>query len=330
MDKKHKGGSKMYYIESFEELKEAVKIRKERKEEIQIKVDGWAQKVYGLENFSLITKEYLGQSISANGDVVAFLARQLTSIAMEDIAFYIVCSGLGLKSDTWHLLIDSFSTQNADKVARIKIPWIHYAKSGALCLSYERITAIKELNRLDGVALGGIKTNDGRLISQYHADLRKKVFPEDHFCGDVSGLHLKYLELASIKPYGKAFPINWPEVYPKQHRPAAEWYYPLYLCWFLDGAIALFETYDNPKGSVFEIKRTFEQTMDTIYRATGVYPLVVKIPPLSNDMLYHNKHILDNPNALAEIAEKSRGVIESGCSVHSMFRKVADIAIEYR
>ena len=317
----------MYYIKDVKELKEAVEIRKGKKEEIQTKVDAWAQKVYGIENFSLITKEYL-QSKSANGDVVAFLARQLTSIAIEDIAFYIVCSGLGLKSTTWHLLIDSFSTQNADKVARIKIPWIHYAKSGALCLSYERITP-QPLGNLEGLALGGIQTKDGRLISEHHADLRKKVFPKDHFCGDVSGLHLKYLELASVKPYGKALPINWPEIYPKQHRPTAEWYYPLYLCWFLDGTMALFETYDNPKGSVFEIKRTFEQTMDIIYRATGVYPLVVKIPPLSNDMLYHNKHIFDNPNALAEITKKSRGIIESGGSVHDMFRKVADIAIEY-
>lgn len=185
------------------------------------------------------------------------------------------------------------------------------------------------MSDLDGLALGGIQTKDGRLISQYHADLRKKVFPKNHFCGDVSNLHLKYLELATVKPYGKAFPINWPEVYPKQHRPSSEWYYPLYLCWFLDGAMALFETYDNPKGSVFEIKRTFEQTMDTVYRATGVYPLVVKILPLSKDMLYYNKHILDNPNALAEITEKSREIIENTESVHDMFKKVADIAIQY-
>lgn len=140
MDKKHKGGSKMYYIKDVKELKEAVEIRKEKKEEIQIKVDAWVQKIYGIKNFSSVTKEYFGQPTSANGDVIAFLARQLTSIATEDIAFHVVCSGLGLKSATWHLLIDSFSTQNADKVARIKIPWIYYAKSGALCLSYERIT----------------------------------------------------------------------------------------------------------------------------------------------------------------------------------------------
>jgi len=319
----------MYYIETINQLSEEIEARKMVRESIGASVDEWAQKTYGIDNFSFITKKYFSQPMNTNGNTVAFLARQITSIATEDVAFNIVCSGLGLKPATWHLLIDSFSTQNADKVARVKIPWIHYAKSGALCLSYERITAIKELNRLDGVALGGIRTEDGRLISQYHEDLRKKVFPENHFCGDVSGLHLKYLELASVKPYGKAFPINWPEVYPKQHRPSSEWYYPLYLCWFLDGTMALFETYDNPEGGVYEIKRVFQKTMDEIFKVVGFYPLVVRIPPLSKDMLYHNKHILDNPNALAEIAEKSRGVVENTETVHDMFRKVGDIAIQY-
>jgi len=77
-------------------------------------------------------------------------------------------------------------------------------------------------------------------------------------------------------------------------RPCADWYYGMYLSMFLNGSMILFETYDNETGGVPKIRAKFEREMESIKSAVGVYPIVVKIPPLTKDMLHVNKHLLED------------------------------------
>jgi dihydroorotate dehydrogenase len=92
--------------------------------------------------------------------------------------------------------------------------------------------------------------------------------------------------------------------------------------------MVLFETYDNPLADVPQAKKMFEQAVDEVKRGTGHVPLVVKIPPLSMDMLYCNRHFLDNRDALSAVRESTEGT-DMGDTVRD-FRTIADAVIQYR
>ena len=184
--------------------------------------------------------------------------------------------------------------------------------------------------------LGEIKTTSGLLLPSFHETLRYLAFTGNNWQYDVSALKTEELKCAEKKP-DKVFVRNergldcltpTSSVIDDEAniRSPASWYYPLYFSWFLDGSMVLLETYENPESAVSEAKDVFVRTMELLKQETGWMPLVLEIPPLSKEMLYLNRHFLDNSLAVDKI---TASVGNAGNDTVAFCRQIADRVIAY-
>jgi hypothetical protein len=292
------------YVQTKTELWHALSARRTESSTIRDSRDAWIRREYGIEDFTSIIRKHLGFIDSQPERTFGLLARQLPGICMEDVASTLVSDFLGLEPIAISFLRDVFASKNHDKLHRIKIPWISWSKKGNIVMQYEYAAKFPS-QELAGVPLGMIEAKDGRMLSDVHGELRQKVFGKRGFTPDISLMWNEVLFTAKHKPSSVYQIINGREVKVDLHspfcieerhstiRPPSDWYYPIYLSLFLTGEIVLLETYNNPIGGVPEAKILFEKAMQRVTIGTGWKPLIVEIPPLSKEMLYCNRHLLE-------------------------------------
>lgn len=314
------------YITSYDALQRALSDRACRREEIRDRVNSFVQSTYGIETMTGILPKFF--SFLEKEEPVGFLARQIASVCIEDIAFQVGVHSLGLQPVTAPFGRDSFTSKNHDKLHRIKIPWISWSKKGNMVLAHER-ACTRNSEELEGVPLDKIVCHDGSILPDFHTNLRKKACLIES-TSDVSLLHSYMLAQARNRPrFVYRETANREEkvalvegaIVEARDRPPASWYYPYYLSWFVDGSMVLFETYDNPLAEVPHAKMLFEKAMSHVAIGTGFMPLVVKIPPLSKEMLYCNRHMLEG-NRVQAIAEQAIRVDKADTVV--FFQSIAE------
>lgn len=298
------------YIETASELAQRIRERRTQKDFIRALVNGWVKREYGIPDYYGILDTYF-RDTTADGRPHAVLLRQIPSISLEDVAFYLVAQKLGLVPCSFPFVRDGFTTVNHEKMSRVQIPWVHKSKKGNIVLAHETVTCTAP-NHLDRMALHRIGTRTGDSLPEYHAGLRRALFPD--FAGrdlDISDLDVLYMDAATNKPTTVFVELPDGLVTKRRFgsdysgavfvRPPAAWYYPLQFCMFLTGNMVLFETYENPLGGVPEAKQLFEESVEKIVAGTGFTPLVVRIPPLSSPMLAMSRVLRDSPERVREL-----------------------------
>lgn len=322
------------YITSKDALQRALSERISRREEARNRVNEFVRTGYGIPAMTEILPRFF--SFLHQEEPVAFLARQVASMCVEDVAFEVGARSLGLQPVVVPFGQDTFTKDNHDKLHRVKIPWTSWSKKGHLVLAHERICQGSN-DDIEGLPLDRIICGNGESLPRFHQGLRARA-NITAATTDVSPLHTFLLTNAPSRPQfifretagGRVEKRSLAEsdLILTRDRPPASWYYPYYLSWFIDGTMVLFETYDNPIGEVCYAKAMFEKAMHIVTAETGFVPLVVKIPPLSKDMLYCNRHFLEKSDSVQSIAHKAAGV-EVKDTV-AFFRSIADAAIAFR
>lgn len=209
-------------------------------------------------------------------------------------------------------------------------------KKSNLVLAHERICG-EDNDYLDGIALDRIICHSGESLPEFHQNLRVRA-NVTATTSDVSELHTFILTNASRRPQfifretssgqEKKLYLKPEDLILKRDRPPSSWYYPYYLSWFIDGTMVLFETYDNPIGDVSHAKVMFEKAMGIVSAGTGFTPLVVKIPPLSKEMLYCNRHLLEKSDGMQIIAREAEH--EDTQDTVALFQSIAKSIIRFR
>lgn len=317
----------MSYLQTVDEIFAAVEERQKNKKSIRVKLSQWIEQKYGISNYWELMANLLPELNSPKP--ISVLPRQITSISTEDIAFEVVSRKVGLTPMPFSFTADSFTTKNHDKVGRVKIAWIKRGRKGTITAQNENLTN-QSLDQFNRQRLNSIRLSTGELLSSYHEKLASAVFGQNRLTRDASRIHHSLVKAATKKPTEAYLEINHKEERVLTNRissktwendivrPPSSWYYPLYFSWFLDGSLVMFETYENPLGEVFEAKKLFLRTVDELVGTTGVKPLVVEIPPLSADMLYHNTHIRDGGLPRTYLEESC-----SGKTIKEMMENVA-------
>jgi hypothetical protein len=319
------------YITTYNDLMHEIETRTRHQGEIRERVEAFIERRFGVPQALKVVRQYF--DLERDPQPRAFLARQIASVCVEDIAFQLGAAQLGLLPLTATFVRDTYSSQNHDKVHRIKIPWHSWSKKGNMVARYERI--VPAGINYDGVALDSIPCGNGVMLPEYHLQLRQQA-QSPGLVSDVSNLHLFMLKTARNSPRafyrdvkGTQELVPWTEgvEYGDRDRPNAEWYYPYYLSWFLDGSLILFETYENPAGGVPQIKRAFENDMNLVYKETGIMPLVVQVPPLTKELLSCNEHVLQR-DCFTELRETlpERGTNDTV----SFFASIAESVTRFR
>ncbi|HEY0907999.1 MAG TPA: hypothetical protein VGE35_01480 [Candidatus Paceibacterota bacterium] len=323
----------MHYITSKSQLHSELSIRASKRAQIRASVSSFIQSQYGIDDvFARIDAFF--EPVRKDRPL-AVLARQVASVCAEDISFTIGAESLGLQPITIPFGRDAYTSKNHDKLHRVKMPWISWNEKSEMAIEYEKATRVPGSD-IEGMPLDRIPIAfSGDLVS-YHSDLREQVTGERPPL-DVSLLYTDMLRVARKKPPfvyrekggGETKASVGAEGILDRDRPPASWYYVLYLSWFIDGTYVLFETYDNPLSEVVHAKSLFEDTVGKIITGTGFSPLVVKVPHLSMDMLYCNKHILSDGKAAMAKLSASALALDTNDTV-AFFRKIADQVIAYR
>ncbi|NUQ57461.1 MAG: hypothetical protein HUT38_03185 [Candidatus Paceibacter sp.] len=304
------------YIRTRKELEVLLDERKKMAGEIRKKIDHWVKQKYGIENFGAIKEKHLS-FLKDETRTYGFLARQIPSVCVEDVTFFIGSKKLGLEPVWMSFLQDNFSSANSEKLNRVKIPWSKITEKGKLTLRYENVFG-GQIPELESVVLGHITVAGGGTLPEFHSQLRKKVFNGYDPALDISGFWNDCLKSSVNKPEfvyetssGKGRKIflkdsSRGKLDSDCVRPPSSWYYPLYFSCFLDGSVVLLETYENPDGQVPEARKLFIRTMDAVKEIAGVYPLVLEIPPLTLEMRCLNRDIVEkeNPECLDSIGEE--------------------------
>lgn len=314
---------KNYYIESAQHLEDVLRDRKANSGKIQRMIDEYVEAKYGIEHFSAISKSYFNISHSCTQ---AMLLRQIASVSVEDISCYVVSRILNLPIIGATLLSDNFTCNSLDKMSRIKIPWISWSKKGNM-VKHNDYIAKESTQVLEGKPLVAIETRSKDMFLQaYHNELRNEVFEGNFPQVDCSNLLQKYVDLSKVKP-------NYMDQVGKKNgnqiKPPAQWYYPLYYLWFLDGSSILFETYENSLGNKnSNVQNLFYKTMDDIWSYLGISPVVVKILPAFDEIFYCNKHI--DKSGLEKIIQSFCRRDVSAIQFPEFFSEVANKVISYK
>lgn len=300
------------YITSESELREALAERREKRPLVRARAAEFLRETYGFPETMTILPPPLRD---AEGPPVAVLARQIASVCGEDVAFEVAAEALGLRPMALTFFRDSFTKDNHDKLHRVEVPWSERSvRKGTPMVAYERLSARSNLE-LDGVPLHAIACANGKALTRVHREFRRAARLRA-ITYDVSHVHRDALARTTRRPSyvfrygGNAAPEERHSLYEGDavfpaDRPPAEWYYPYYFSWFLDGTMVIFETYDNPIASVAGARDLFGESVRRIVDATGFTPLVVKIPPLSYEMLRCNRHLLWDARAMTTIREQA-------------------------
>lgn len=281
-----------YYVSRIGELKEELADRRQHREKYASLIDAFAKKEYGIADFAKISRQSLNLPGGRNYGV---LCRQVATSRIEEAAYFIASRYLDLKPVNFTLTGDVFNSRNIDKVHLVKVRLITgHSASG---LPIVCVQTLAKPSAVEGLILERIRLGKTAL-PDYHRNLRQKTFlagiPETRDIGTL--LFNLYLKASTNRP---------PYVFVRDGdrsvktatdganlscaRPPAFWYYPLYLANFVSSNLVLFETYESQRGGVPKIKEDFKAAMDRVMDAAGIYPLVVKIPPLDETMLSINE-----------------------------------------
>jgi len=331
------------YIRTKKELEILLSERKKLAKEIRRKVDHWAERKYGIKNLGKIKEKRL-PFLEDETKTYSFLARQIPSVCVEDVAFFIGSKKLGFEPVWMSFLQDNFSSANSEKLNRVKIPWSKITEKGKLTLRYCNVSG-KQISELESSVLRHIPTVEGGTLPEFHGRLREKVFNGYGSTLDISDFWSECLEAARHKPEfvyetasGKGRKIFLAEsdfgaAGHESIRPPSGWYYPLYFSCFLDGSMVLFETYENPNGQVPEAKKLFIRTMETVKEIADVYPLVLEIPPLTLEMRCLNRDIVEGGSidCLDEIGKKvSLEKFGENGNLCQFFKELSERVLNYR
>jgi hypothetical protein len=282
----------MYYIDTRAELEEELFKRQSERSELAEKIDAFAQEKYGIANFTAISKNSLNLP---ENRTYGILCRQIATARIEEVAYLAASRFLNMTPVNFTLVGDVFNSRNIDKVHLVKVRAITgHSKLGQpiVCIQTLAKPSAVEGLILSEIRLGGVSLPD------YHLNLRKKTFgallPPTRDIGTL--LFNLYLRASRNRPSfvfeakdAKSVKTPTESADLKNARPPAAWYYPLYLANFVLGNLVLYETYENEKGGVPKIRKDFRAAMDNVFDAVGTYPLVVKIPPLDDEMLSVNE-----------------------------------------
>jgi len=328
------------YIRTRKEMETLLKERKKFKKEISEKIDFWAEEHYGIKDFLAIRGKHMPFLKNENAPY-GFLARQIPSVCVEDVACFIGSKKIGLEPISMSFVQDNFSSSNAEKLNRVKIPWSRMTEGGKLIIRYENISTEK-IPDIESFVLSGIPTASGETLPEFHAGLRQNVFGKEHRALDISGFWSDCLKESKNKPEfvyetgsGKAKKIFLKnvsgEIIHKNIRPPSSWYYPLYFSCFLDGSMVLLETYENPNGEVYEAKKLFVRTMNEMKEIVGEYPLVLEIPPLLLEMRCINRDLVESEDWLKEINKKvSFNKFGEDGYLCQFFKNISEVILRYR
>lgn len=329
------------YIKTKRELKSVLRERRMLSAEISKKINEWVMSSYGIKDFLAIRDKhmpFLNEKLCC-----AFLARQIPSVCVEDVSFFIGAAKLGLEPVWMSFVNDNFSSANSEKLNRVKIPWSKVTEKGKLTIRYENISGVT-IPSIESSILSQIPTICGENLPEFHGKLRRKVFGEMELPLDISAFWKECLEKAGRKPEfvyestnGKGCKIilngDSSKLDSRNVRPPSSWYYPLYFSCFVDGSAVLLETYENPDGQVPEARKLFLQTMEMVKKNTGVYPLILEIPPLTLEMRCLNKSIIESDDRewLSELNSKI-SLEKFGEDGHlcQFFREIGEKILYYR
>ena len=304
-----------YYAVNGDRLRTDLQERRSASRDIKKRTDVWAEEEYGIPGFSGLVEEHLGSS----SGIEAIVARHVPSIKIEDIMYYLGSRALGYEPKSISFSRDKFCSNNWSKLACVKIPWLIKERK-KLFIDHETIIS-SHPGTIEGKILADILTKEGIPLVQHHQELRDKLFGK-YPVGDISVFFDRCIRLSIesgkynapvfVKVDGKEkkmdiSQINLAKLAEMDIRPAAGWYYPLYLSFFLDGQRVLLETFDNAP----EFQPTFHRTMERIIKGTGLKPLIIR-PPYSmaingfksKFLLEYPKSFLENPKLLVEIEDK--------------------------
>lgn len=322
------------YLHSLNQINPSLKERRNRKEAIRRAVDAHIRNCYGITDFSQKLRKGILEPLGIDpveadkqGKSFGMLARQIPSICAEDVACHCLAQRIGLTPLSMAFTRDAFIPGGNDKVRRAKVPFVAWSKKGALQLTHETVVDADDdsLHSLNMVRMDRIRTKPefgGTTLAAFHRAMHQNLF--GHFTkpglwGDISTLYGAFLAESiesghTPRPLWKTNhesrdtawegPVTSSEALELIVRPSSKWYYELYLSMFLDGTFVLLETYDNEEGGVPLARALFERTVDAIELGVGCKPVVVKTSPLSKDMLYVNRAMIQDPERTAAFMER--------------------------
>lgn len=256
--------------------------RKESRKEIERSINEYCKTYYGIDNFSSVINELFARQ----RDFGVCLARQVPTVNIEHLAKHLFVRwlnhrGISAEAIALGFTADSFSTKNDLKRSYCKIPYY--------LTQHRWIVRKKERGSLDGRTLAKILTVDGETLSAHHQDLRRRVFGNNSLKVDVSNFFLECLRECLNNSATEGRPEHlFVERLPDREklirteelngqkilRPVADWYYPLYLLFFVDGSRALLSTVDDDK----KVSSWFKEANNKIEEITGFSSLIIHTP----------------------------------------------------
>ena len=321
------------YIATIEDLNRVLTERRIRRPNIRTALDAWVENEFGIPNFTAMRDDFFGIA----GNSTAFtLCRQIASLTVEHISAAIVARALGFSFLSPSFVEDIFCSNNTEKRSYVHVTWSDYGRKGSTFFRGERIVG-ESFEALSNVPLNIIRVAPrigNETVPDFHGRLRKEMFGES-VVPDVSEFHRMCVRQATKKPRTlfvfngqktEKMAISDVDLSQSNFRPSAEWYYPLFQAWFLDGSMALLENYDYAKdGKGAEM--LFEHSGRTLRDATGQLPVVLRIPT-EDSLLSIPRRIIRFPETILCFAERFSGRKEGDFS--SLFAEVADAIFGWR
>lgn len=322
------------YVESFFELEIAKQVGR------CPEVEAYISKRYGIPNFHALADRHFGCGANAS---LALLPRQIPTASVESITCYVLCRHLDLRLLVGAFSTDTFTPASIDKAAALKpctFRWRETRAGAMVCDNKTQRLTSATLEQLNGRVIDSLETADGRSVLDYHRNhLSSSLGPVPTV--DAASFFFQCLAQAGHKPEYcfvrdhnhqsvkvATSRIDFEAASERDVRPPAKWYYPLLFALFVD-RMFLLETYENPRGSVSAARELFAQTADEILAETGLRPRVVKIPPLSKEMLYINSHVLeDGPAAIDRLCSLRSNQVVGG-DILELAQEIARDVLNY-
>lgn len=267
--------------------------RRENRDMIRQRINQFCKSEYAVDDFFSIAEKHLYRHIDKNCLGIG-LARQIPCGNIEHVAVHVLTKFLndcGVLASTVPLAFsrDSFASVNDYKMSLTKIPYLYKGRSGKFVIKHENIVATDDRENLDGKILDQIRVLDGGVLTEFHYNVRKKIFGTSDHVVDVGGF-LKDIAHQSVLGGGRNVPqylyvrsgvknrkVSTSEadfLNGQDPRPPADWYYLPYLMLFVDGSCALASTVDEDP----RVLEWFSSNVSKIKEICGFAPLIIDTP----------------------------------------------------
>lgn len=277
------------YLNDFEFLAEEIELRRNKQSKIREKINDFAERHFGIKNYSALMNAELGESSELKISVCCQVpTANIEHAAAQVFAEWLSESGLPAKTVFTSFVSDSFAYANDYKKSLIRIMWLkRRKKTGELYVEGEKILP-KKSGDIGGMILSEIKTKDGDSLPEYHQGIMEAVFPKPYELVDSSKLFEDCLRQSFFN--GGRTPDYFYEVDGEREkklpiqaglngqkvRPPASWFYFLHLLAFLDGERALVTQINDCR----KIEKCFNDSIELIKREIGFEPLIIYTPEL--------------------------------------------------